>query len=178
MKMIKYCYCKTRPLKIPSVCGWDAPEQEVGLVEPLFFFCRSCFYVNVTFRSIQSIEIFSPRSGAIFSKCPIFIGRISVRNVVPVSFITNTGVRCQVNAAPGEEKLRNINPSPLRQTLGPAGCHFPATHLNCFTYMYIFIQLMPVQCMILPTRKINTHIFFSFFFSSNDFTLKKFQKIQ
>lgn len=45
---------------------------------------------------------------------------------------------------------------------GPAGCHFPATHLNCFTYMYIFIQLMPVQCIILPTRKINTHS--SFFF--------------
>lgn len=26
-EMIEYCYCKTRPLKILTVRGWDAPDQ-------------------------------------------------------------------------------------------------------------------------------------------------------
>lgn len=32
-EMIEYCYCKTRPLKILTVCSRDAPEQDKSLVE-------------------------------------------------------------------------------------------------------------------------------------------------
>lgn len=32
-EMIKYCYCKTRPLKIRTGCSRDAPEQDTSLVE-------------------------------------------------------------------------------------------------------------------------------------------------
>lgn len=32
-EMIKYCYCKTRPLKIRIGCSRDAPEQDTSLVE-------------------------------------------------------------------------------------------------------------------------------------------------
>lgn len=32
-EMIKYCYCKTRPLKILTVRGRDTPEQDASLAE-------------------------------------------------------------------------------------------------------------------------------------------------
>ena len=53
-EMIKYCYCKTRPLKILTVCSRDTPEQDTSLVEsPVidtdgrcfnFFVKCSCIY--------------------------------------------------------------------------------------------------------------------------------------
>ncbi len=33
---IEYCYCKTRPLKILTVCSQDTPEQDTSLVESPF----------------------------------------------------------------------------------------------------------------------------------------------
>lgn len=36
-EMIEYCYCKTRPLKILTVCSRDAPEQDTSLTEAPFF---------------------------------------------------------------------------------------------------------------------------------------------
>lgn len=153
MKMIKYCYCKTRPLKIPSVRGRDAPEQAAGLVEPLvtkrWHFSESCFYANFAFESRNRLP--SLRSLLIF------------REYNKHRRCTDASRRSRKCSSLRERKLWNVKLSPLLQTRGPAGRHVPAAHLNCFTYMYIFIQLMPVQCIILPTRKINTHSSLFFF---------------
>lgn len=32
-EMIEYCYCKTRPLKILTVCSRDTPEQDASPAE-------------------------------------------------------------------------------------------------------------------------------------------------
>lgn len=160
MKMIKYCYCKTRPLKIPSVCGGDAPEQEAGLVEPLHTKCchtwKSCFDMNITPIWIQSKNSLPPFRTLCLLVSPSF-------QIFVLRIRTNTRdlqTLVDANAALSERNGSGILDWAVSSRPGPAGCHFPATHLNCFTYMYIFIQLMPVQCIILPTRKINTQFFF------------------
>lgn len=150
MKMIKYCYCKTRPLKIPSVCGGDVPEQEAGLVEPLDTKCchtrESCFNMNV-----WSHQWSNHRQRSELYWCPHL-------------FDSYQQTLVDAEAALSESFGSGIFKRASSSRPGPAGCQVSATHLNCFTYMYIFIQVMPVQCIILPTRKINTHD--SFFFSN------------
>lgn len=44
-EMIEYYYCKTRPLKILTVCSQDTPEQDTSLVESPFIDTDRAFKV-------------------------------------------------------------------------------------------------------------------------------------
>jgi len=65
-EMIEYCYCKTRPLKILTVCSRDTPEQDTSLVESpstnmvgacfsFFSFCNFQLHIHNTKNLISTL---------------------------------------------------------------------------------------------------------------------------
>lgn len=53
-EMTEYCYCKTRPLKILTVCSRDPPEQDISLEEPHLY--PHCWSVSHSAASTQHRE--------------------------------------------------------------------------------------------------------------------------
>lgn len=62
-EMIKYCYCKTRPLKILTGRSRDAPEQDTSLVESPAISTNGggslkvCYHFNPAGNSISKFQI-------------------------------------------------------------------------------------------------------------------------
>lgn len=176
-EMIEYCYCKTRPLKILTVCSrdtWTGPDSAGGSLLPHHSAAVSGLSSNCSFFFFMVVNM---------QKKPIKIHQ----SLILLTFYFVIHITSKANCRHSLDQLTRLRPAAsTRQTDGAgrngAACRdspqTPPPRLLTSTVSHICISLYRVNAGTVPRTAHTERKKHISIFKLNDFTFKKFQRLK